>query len=102
MRCNLKLSLWFLFLLLGTAMGASAARQPNVIFILADDLGYGDLGVTGHPYAKSPHIDQLALDGIRLEQAYTAGAWCAPSRAGLMGGIYPVRLPCRNRWNVSV
>jgi N-acetylgalactosamine-6-sulfatase len=62
-----------------------------VVFILADDLGYGDLGATGHPYAESPNIDGLARDGIRLEQAYTSGAWCAPSRAGLMGGIYPAR-----------
>lgn len=50
------------------------AGQPNIIFILADDLGYGDLGITGHPYVKSPNIDQLARDGIRMENYYTAGA----------------------------
>ena len=73
--------------------GASAAdtRQPNILFILADDLGYGDLGVTGHPYAKTPHLDRLAREGIRFEHAYMSGAWCAPSRAGLMSGVYPAR-----------
>lgn len=67
------------------------ARPPNILFILADDLGYGDLGVTGHPYARTPNLDRLAEDGIRFEQAYMAGAWCSPSRAGLMSGIFPAR-----------
>jgi arylsulfatase A-like enzyme len=71
--------------------GIASARQPNIVFILCDDLGYGDLGITGHPYAKSPNIDQLARDGIRFEQFYTAGTWCAPSRAGFMGGMFPAR-----------
>jgi arylsulfatase A-like enzyme len=65
--------------------------QPNIIFILCDDLGYGDLGVTGHPYVKSPNIDGLARDGMRFANAYMSGAWCAPSRAALMSGIYPAR-----------
>lgn len=78
-------------LMIVVASGVSAERQPNIVFILADDFGYGDLGVTGHPYIKSPNIDQFARDGIRMQQYYTAGAWCAPSRAGLMGGVYPAR-----------
>lgn len=81
--------MWVVILM--AAFSATGERQPNVIFILADDLGYGDLGITGHPYARSPNIDRLARDGIRFEQAYTSGAWCAPSRAGLMGGVYPAR-----------
>jgi N-acetylgalactosamine-6-sulfatase len=67
------------------------ARQPNVIFILADDLGYGDLGVTGHPYAMSPNLDKLANQGIQIAQAYTSGGWCSPSRYGLMSGVFPAR-----------
>ncbi|NDV61575.1 sulfatase-like hydrolase/transferase [Puniceicoccales bacterium CK1056] len=68
-----------------------AGVGPNIIFILADDLGYGDLGVTGHPYARTPHIDRLAEEGLRFNQAYMSGAWCAPSRAAIMGGVYPAR-----------
>ncbi len=65
--------------------------KPNIVFILCDDLGYGDLGITGHPYAKSPNIDRLAKEGIRFNEAYMSAAWCAPSRAALMTGIYPAR-----------
>lgn len=63
----------------------------NVIFILADDLGAGDLHITGHPYAKTPNLDKLANQGIRFDRAYMAGGWCAPSRFGLMSGQYPAR-----------
>ncbi|MFY0627938.1 MAG: sulfatase-like hydrolase/transferase [Reichenbachiella sp.] len=66
-------------------------QRPNVIFILADDLGAGDLHVTGHPYAKSPNLDKLAKNGIRFEHAYMAAGWCSPSRYGLMSGQYPAR-----------
>lgn len=66
-------------------------KQPNVIFILADDLGAGDLQCTGHPYAKTPNLDRLAKNGVRFERAYMAGSWCAPSRYGLMSGQYPAR-----------
>lgn len=82
---------WICILVLMAVAQLAGARQPNIVFILCDDLGYGDLGATGHPYAKSPNIDGLARDGIRFDQYYTAGAWCAPSRAGIMGGIYPSR-----------
>ncbi len=71
--------------------GIVQAGQPNIIFILADDLGYGDLGVTGHPYAKSPNLDTLASQGIHIQQAYTSGGWCSPSRYGLMSGVFPAR-----------
>ncbi|MEO0510900.1 MAG: sulfatase-like hydrolase/transferase [Verrucomicrobiota bacterium] len=69
----------------------TSAAQPNIVFILCDDLGYGDLGITGHPYVKSPHIDRLAMEGLRIENAYMSAAWCAPSRYALMSGIYPSR-----------
>ncbi|MEM7671711.1 MAG: sulfatase-like hydrolase/transferase [Verrucomicrobiota bacterium] len=74
-----------------SALGALFANQPNIIFILCDDLGYGDLGATGHPYVKSPNIDRLAAEGIRFEHGYMSGAWCSPSRASLMTGLYPSR-----------
>lgn len=63
--------------------------SPNILFLLADDLGYGDLGCTGHPYAKTPAIDQLAGEGTMFRTFYTAGATCVPSRMGFMTGRFP-------------
>ncbi|MCU0340228.1 MAG: arylsulfatase [Spirosomaceae bacterium] len=62
----------------------SASSKPNIIFILADDLGYGDLGCFGSKIIKTPHLDQLAADGIRLTQFYSGSTVCAPSRCALM------------------
>jgi len=83
----------FIFLFSGLISCAQESEndRPNIIFILADDLGAGDLGCTGHPYAKSPNLDRLAENGIRFERAYMAGAWCAPSRYGIMSGQFPAR-----------
>ncbi|WP_437917713.1 sulfatase-like hydrolase/transferase [Sphingobacterium sp. LRF_L2] len=61
---------------------------PNVIFIVADDLGYGDLGVYGNTIIKTPHIDQLAADGIRFTQAYAGASVCSPSRGTLLTGLH--------------
>mgnify|MGYP001193924897 FL=1 len=71
------------------AAHANAAQKPNIIFIFADDLGYGDLGCYGHPYAKTPALDQLAKEGTRFTQAYVTGVTCCPSRTGMMTGKYP-------------
>ncbi len=62
-------------------------KQPNVIFILTDDQGYGDLGCTGNPILKTPHIDQFYNESIRLTN-FHVGPTCAPTRAGLMTGHY--------------
>ena len=67
--------------------GNSDAKQPNIVFILADDLGYADLACYGHPYALTPAIDLLASQGTRFTQAYAAGQTCCPSRTGIMTGI---------------
>jgi arylsulfatase A-like enzyme len=64
------------------------AHQPNIIFIMADDLGYGDLGCYGQQHIRTPHIDQLAADGIRFTQAYAGSCVCAPTRAILMTGLH--------------
>lgn len=65
---------------------ASDSEHPNVVFILADDLGYADLGCTGSVYYETPHIDALAAQGVRFTSAYTNGPNCAPTRAALMSG----------------
>jgi arylsulfatase A len=65
--------------------------KPNLVFILADDLGWGDLGGFGNPDARTPHLDALARSGVSLTQHYSASAVCAPARAGLLTGRYPHR-----------
>ncbi len=68
-------------------IGQPATNQkPNVIFILADDLGYGDLGCFGQKLIKTPNIDRLAKEGTRFTQAYAGATVCAPSRCSLMTG----------------
>ncbi|MBT5018314.1 MAG: sulfatase-like hydrolase/transferase, partial [Planctomicrobium sp.] len=64
-------------------------KQPNVVFILADDLGFGDLGCYGHPYAKTPNIDGLAKSGTRFTRFYATGVTCQPSRTGFMTSRHP-------------
>lgn len=72
---------------------AGAARKPNFVFILCDDLGYGDLACFGHPRIQSPNLDRLASEGIRLTDCYAAAPVCSPARAGAMTGRNPYR--CR-------
>jgi len=64
------------------------ARKPNIIFILADDLGYGDLGCYGQQQIKTPNIDKLAAQGTRFTSAYAGSTVCAPSRCALMTGLH--------------
>jgi len=68
-----------------------AERPPNIILILADDLGAGDLGCYGHPKFKTPRLDQLAAAGVRFTQFNTPAPFCAPTRASLLTGRYPTR-----------
>jgi arylsulfatase A-like enzyme len=67
--------------------------RPNVIFILADDMGYGDLSCYGRPDYKTPVLDNMADEGIRFTDNYAAAAVCTPTRVGLLTGRYPQRLP---------
>ena len=66
----------------------SGAERPNIVFILADDLGYGDLGCYGQQRILTPAIDRLAAEGIRFTQAYSGSTVCAPSRCSLMTGLH--------------
>ena len=86
----------------GILAGAAAAqgqsvRRPNIVFILADDLGYGDLGCYGQRQIQTPAIDQLAREGTRFTDAYAGAAVCAPSRCALMTGMHTGH--CRVRGN---
>lgn len=71
---------------------AAAARQPNIIFIYADDLGYGDLGCYGAQAIKTPNLDRMAAEGLRLTNFYSVAPVCTPSRAALMTGRYAARM----------
>jgi len=70
---------------------SASTRKPNVILILADDLGYGDLGVFGNGVIRTPNIDRMAAEGARLTTFYASANVCTPSRAGLLTGRYPIR-----------
>ncbi len=74
---------------LGGCGAAPIPERPNIILILADDLGYGDLGCTGHPYAWTPAIDNLAAEGTLFLSYYQLGATCVPTRTALMTGLFP-------------
>ena len=67
------------------------SQKTNVVLIFVDDMGYGDLGCYGHPNNKTPNIDNMADEGIRLTSFYAVAPVCTPSRAGLLTGRYPIR-----------
>ena len=78
-----------------SAAGPAAAQtvRPNIIFIMADDLGYADVGCYGRPDIKTPHIDAISARGVRLLQGYANSAVCSATRTGLITGRYQYRLP---------
>ncbi len=66
-------------------------QHPNILFILADDLGWCDLGADGSTFHESPNMDRIAKEGMRFTQAYAACQVCSPSRASILTGKYPPR-----------
>ena len=104
---NAGLRLW-LFVLLAAAVAMIApsrhtcaaeaiqpVKRPNIIFILADDMGYGDVGCYGQQKIKTPNIDRLAAEGTRYTQTYCGTSVCAPSRCTLMTGLHVGHAPIR-------
>ena len=85
-------------LLAAVALSATAVRgqqasnaRPNIVLIITDDVGYGDFGSYGAPDIKTPNIDRLAREGVRMTDFYANGATCTPTRAGLVSGRYQQR-----------
>jgi len=74
-----------------TAAGALPARSPNIVLIMADDLGYGDLGCYGSKLNQTPHIDALAAGGLRFTDFHSSGPMCTPTRAATLTGLYQQR-----------
>ena len=74
-----------------TAAAGEPARRPNIIFIVADDLGYGELGCYGGKGIPTPHLDALAAGGVRFTNGYVTAPFCAASRAALLTGRYQTR-----------
>ncbi len=79
-------------LIFGASHQAQAQRPPNVVLVMMDDLGYGDLGSYGASDVRTPNIDRLAREGVRLTDAYANGPVCTPTRAALISGRYPQRV----------
>ena len=75
---------------------AMAASPANLLLIMVDDLGYGDLASYGHPIIESPNLDRLAASGIRFTEYYASSALCSPSRAALLTGRHPYRSGIRS------
>ncbi len=71
-----------------------AAEQPNIVLILADDMGWGDVGYHGFDDIMTPNIDRIAREGVQFTQGYVTASVCGPSRAGLLSGVYPQRFGC--------
>lgn len=78
------------------AWAEERAAPPNIVLILADDLGWGQVGFNGNRYYATPHLDQMSAEGVRFTQAYSASPVCSPTRAALMTGLDPARLHLTN------
>jgi len=93
---NTILALLLLSSSICSAIADSPQAKPNIIFIMADDLGYGELGCYGQTLIQTPNIDRLAAQGIRFTQAYAGSTVCAPSRGILMTGLHDGHAPVRD------
>src|SRR3954447_26546223 len=87
---------YFIFCILVTVAFCSTAAEkapsrPNIIFLLTDDMGYGDVGCYGGRFVPTPNIDRLAAEGTKFNQFYAASPVCSPSRTAFLTGMFPAR-----------
>src|SRR5262249_43295588 len=88
---KLAAALTLVALLAGHASAQTPTRPPNIVVILTDDMGWGDLGCYGNPVIRPPNIDRLAAEGVRLTDFYVTHPYCTPTRAALLTGRHPIR-----------
>src|SRR5678815_2624767 len=99
----------FVGLLVAATLSVTAARaqqqarssRPNVVLIITDDVGYGDFGAYGAPDVKTPNIDRLAREGVKMTDFYANGSNCSPTRAGLISGRYQQRFAIERPLNAA-
>ena len=90
----------FLFATLMLALGLAAADapKPNIILINCDDLGYADIGPFGSKLHRTPNLDRMSAEGVRLDSFYSSANICTAARGGLLTGRYPIRLAWSSMW----
>ncbi len=99
---NKILTVLAMFFLLNDECLLAQQSKPNIVFILADDLGYGDLGCYGSARIRTPHLDALAESGLKFTQFYSGSTVCAPSRASLMTGLHTGHVSVRGNGEVPL
>lgn len=100
MKLLLKHFLFILcYLCLSTVVAQNNTQKPNIILILADDLGYGDLGSYGSVRIETPHLDKMASEGMKFTQFYAGSAVCTPTRVSVLTGNYPIRYNVSQHFN---
>ncbi|MDF1751243.1 MAG: sulfatase-like hydrolase/transferase [Verrucomicrobiales bacterium] len=83
--------LLFAILIASTCLDSAGADRPHIVLVMADDMGYGDAGYTGHPFVKTPHLDAMAEAGVVFDRFYAGAPVCSPTRASVMTGRHPFR-----------
>jgi arylsulfatase A-like enzyme len=88
-------------LLAMTPAPAQAGQKPNIVLVMADDQGWGDMAYNGHPHLKTPNFDKMAKSGLRFDRFYAAASVCSPTRASVLTGRHPNRCGCFS-WGHSI
>lgn len=100
MKLLLKQFLFILcYLCLSTVVAQNNTQKPNIILILADDLGYGDIGSYGSVRIETPHLDKMTSEGMKFTQFYAGSAVCTPTRVSVLTGNYPIRYNVSQHFN---
>jgi arylsulfatase A-like enzyme len=81
-------------LIFALLLGGQGDRRPNIVLVMADDQGWGDVGYNGHPVLKTPRLDEMAAAGLRFDRFYAAAPVCSPTRGSVMTGRHPNRFGC--------
>ncbi|XP_015749655.1 PREDICTED: N-acetylgalactosamine-6-sulfatase-like [Acropora digitifera] len=84
-------NIWIFACVLCALTVTGSTGKPNIIIMLMDDMGWGDLGIFGHPAKETPNLDKMAAEGILFPDFYTANPLCSPSRSALLTGRLPIR-----------